>query len=96
MQHDKLVNGNNVTVALQALAHVAGDDMLGPRFLTLSGMDPAELRARAADPEVLAAVVDFLAANETDLVDCAKAIGVRPEALAAVAAALNPQFDGNF
>ena len=94
VRYDKLVNGNNVTLALFALAHIAGDETLGPRFLALSGMDAAELRARAGDPDVLAAVVAFLAANEADLIECAAAIGVTPEALAAVATALNPQFDG--
>lgn len=96
MRYDKLVNGNNVTLALQALAHVAGDETLGPRFLALSGMDPAELRARAGDLDVLAAIVEFLASNEADLIECATAIGVKPQTLAAAAAALNPQCDGNY
>ncbi len=96
MLNDKKVNADPATLALLALAHVAGDEALGPRFLALSGLDADGLRARAADPEVLAAVLDFLSQNEADLVDCAAGIGVKPEALAAAAAALNPSFDGNF
>ena len=69
-------------LALQALAHVAGDPDLGPRFLALSGLDVATLRARAGDTEILAAVIEFLCARESDLIACAAALDVKPEALA--------------
>ncbi len=75
-------------IGLQALAHVAGDPDLGPRFLALSGIDVETLRARAGDPVVLAAVIDFLTGREADLVACADAIGVTPQALAHAGAAL--------
>lgn len=75
-------------VALQALAHVAGDPDLGPRFLALSGLDAAGLRAGAGEPAVLAALIDFLAMRESDLVSCADAIGVKPEALVRAGEAL--------
>lgn len=88
MLHHKNVNGavsisDAPVLALQALAHVAGDDDLLPRFLALSGLDAATLRARAQDPQLLAALIAFLAARESDLVACAGAIGVPPAALAA-------------
>lgn len=70
-------------VALQALAHVAADPDLAPRFLALSGLDAAGLRASADDPQLLAALIDFLAARETDLIAAASAIGITPQALAA-------------
>ncbi len=76
-------------IALQALAHVAGDPDLGPRFLALSGLDVETLRARAADPVLLAAVIDFLTGREADLVACAEAIGVKPEALVRAGTALS-------
>ena len=76
-------------LALQALAHVAGDADLGPRFLSLSGIDVETLRARAGDPALLAAVIEFLCARESDLVACAEAIGVRPASLAGAGAALS-------
>lgn len=68
-------------LALQALAHVAGDADLGPRFLSLSGLDAAALRENAGDPVTLAALIDFLQARESDLVACADAIGATPESL---------------
>jgi hypothetical protein len=47
-------------LALQALAWLAGSEDLLPRFLAASGLGAADLQARAAEPEVLAAVLDFL------------------------------------
>ena len=72
-------------IALQALAHVAGDEAMGPRFLALTGMDGAALRASADRPETLIALMDYLMANEHDLLATADAIGVKPEALAQAA-----------
>ncbi|GGE12190.1 hypothetical protein GCM10011529_18170 [Polymorphobacter glacialis] len=82
MLHHKSLNAAPpAVIALQALAHVAGDPDLGPRFLALSGLDAAELRASAGDPSLLAAVIDFLQARESDLIACATAIGIKPEQL---------------
>lgn len=72
---------NAETLALRALAYVAGDAELGPRLLDLTGLDTAGLRARAADPAVLAATLHFLAAHEPSLIACAAALDVRPAAL---------------
>ena len=77
-----------IILALQALGHVAGDADLGPRFLALSGLDAATLRAGADNPALLAAVIDFLGAREADLLACAKALDVTPAALVAAGAAL--------
>lgn len=52
------------TVALQALGWIAGDERLGPLFLSSSGLDPADLRARAGEPEVLVAVLQFLTQDD--------------------------------
>ncbi len=76
------------TLALRALAHVAGDPDLGPRFLDLTGLDVATLRARAGDADVLGAVLGFLAGHEPSLVATAEAVQVKPEALIAAHAAL--------
>lgn len=48
------------TVALQALGWIAAQDDLLPVFLGASGADLADLRHRAAEPEFLGAVLDFL------------------------------------
>ncbi|ALI54861.1 DUF3572 domain-containing protein [Celeribacter marinus] len=51
-------------LALNILAWLVGDDDLLPTFLGSTGMDGAELRARAGEAEVLSAVLDFLMMND--------------------------------
>ena len=80
-------------LALMALAHIAGDEALGPRFLALTGMDSSDLRARAAEPDVLAAVLDFLTGHEADMISTAAAIGTTPARLAAAARALGTPWE---
>jgi len=70
------------TLALLALAHVIGDEALRPRFLALSGIEPDGIRARAQDPALLGAVLDFLLAHEPDLIAFAETAGVAPVAVA--------------
>jgi len=72
---------NAETTALHALAWTLGDPERARRLIDLTGLDPAALRARAGEPAVLAAALGFLEARESDLVACAEAIGVPPEAL---------------
>lgn len=48
------------TLALQALAWLVANDDLLPVFLGSTGAGQDELRARAAEPEFLAGVLDFL------------------------------------
>ena len=68
-------------LALQALAATLTDERRARRFLDLTGMDSDELRARAGERGLLAALLAFLEAHEPDLVAVAQAIGVKPENL---------------
>ena len=52
-------------IALQALAFLAADSGRLERFLALSGLDGATLRARAGEPELLAAVLDHVLGDES-------------------------------
>ncbi|MDQ3482467.1 MAG: DUF3572 domain-containing protein [Pseudomonadota bacterium] len=70
-------------LALLALATAVSDERRARRFLDLTGIETVELRARAADPVILAALIRFLEAHEPDLVAVAGEIGVDPEALVA-------------
>ncbi len=70
-------------LALRALAASLADQRLAERFLSLSGIDPGDLRQRADDPVLLAALLRFLEAHEPDLVAIARELGVKPEALVA-------------
>ena len=67
------------TLALSALAATLTDERRAQRFLDLSGIDTEELRRRASEPALLAAVLRFLEAHEPDLIDVAEAIGAKPE-----------------
>lgn len=77
-----------MVVALQALGATLLDDRRAQRLLEMSGLDPSDLRERAGDPSLLAAVLRFLEAHEPDLLSVAEAIGRKPEELVAVRAAL--------
>ena len=72
------------TLALSALAWLLSDEARASRFLDLTGLDPADLRARAGSREVAVATLRFLTAHESDLVACAQALEVSPARLAAV------------
>ncbi|TRW18339.1 DUF3572 family protein [Glacieibacterium frigidum] len=80
---------DDATLALRALAHIAGDYDLGPRLLEMTGMDAASLRARAGEPAVLAAVLNFLTAHEPSLIEVAEALDVPPQRLADAAMRLD-------
>ncbi len=68
-------------LALIALATAVSDERRAQRFLDLTGIGTDELRARAGEPSLLAALVRFLEAHEPDLVAVAEAMKVKPEAL---------------
>jgi Mn-dependent DtxR family transcriptional regulator len=70
-------------IALRALAATLGEQRLAERFLSLSGIEPPELRQRASDPDVLVALLRFLEAHEPDLLAIAEELKVKPAALVA-------------
>ena len=67
-----------MVVALQALGATLLDDRRAQRLLEMSGLDPSDLRERAGDPSLLAAVLRFLEAHEPDLIACAEALDIAP------------------
>ena len=68
-------------IALAALAATFGDARRAQRFIDLTGIGTDELRRRAGDPLLLAALVRFLEAYEPDLVAVSGELGVSPEVL---------------
>jgi hypothetical protein len=71
-------------LALSALAATLSDERRARRFIELTGIGTDELRRRAGDPVLLAALIAFLEAHEPDLIGVAQEIGVEPAALAAI------------
>jgi hypothetical protein len=74
-------NEDPAALALRALTWALGEPDRAARFLSITGLDPADLRARAGSPEVLVAALGFLEAHEADLVACAHDLDVTPESL---------------
>lgn len=73
---------------LGALAWTCADDQRAGRLMDLTGLAPDELRARAAEPGILAALARFLGDYEPDLIACAEALNCTPADLVAAGAAL--------
>ena len=68
-------------LALAALAATLGEERRAHRFLDLTGIGTDELRRRAGEPGLLAALIRFLEAHEPDLVAISEELGVSPSAL---------------
>jgi hypothetical protein len=57
------------TLALKGLAFLAGDPQKLLRFLAATGLELDDLRARAGEPELLAAILDFLLSEDALLIE---------------------------
>ncbi len=74
-------NDAAAAIGLSALVWTLSDGTRAERLLALTGLTPADLRAGANDPGMLAAIIAFLEGHEPDLIACAEAIGQKPERL---------------
>ncbi len=75
-------------LAITALAFVAGDEVLLPRFLQLTGIEATAIRESAAEPGFLAGVLQFIAAHEPTLVQFCDETGADPHSISAALRAL--------
>jgi len=78
-------------IALRGLAFLAAEQARLARFLAVTGMDPAELRARADTLELSCAVLEHLAGDESLLLVFAATCGIAPEKVAPAIAVLQAQ-----
>jgi Protein of unknown function (DUF3572) len=77
------------TIALRALGFMAEDeDRLG-RFMGDTGVSPDDLQQRASSPEILTAVLDFLARDEALLLMFTANADIPPEHIGPALALLN-------
>lgn len=67
------------TIALQALAFLAGDEQALDGFLRLTGMGLPDIRAAAANPDMLAGVLDYLLQDEPMLLAFCDTAEIRPD-----------------
>jgi hypothetical protein len=81
-------------LAIQALGFIAQDDERLGRFLALTGMGPAEIRAAARERHFLAGVLDYVTGDEELLVAFAGHADVDPATIAIARQALAEDENG--
>ena len=84
-------------IGLAALGFLASDIQRLGRFLALTGTGPAELKAQAHSPRMLAAVLDHLLRDEGLLLVFAASSGIEPTSIGPAHRLLESrqQADGN-
>lgn len=67
------------TLALKAVAWLVSQEELRPVFLGASGLSETDLRTRLGEPELLAAVMDFLLMDDAWVISFCDAHGLAYE-----------------
>jgi hypothetical protein len=75
-------------IAIQALSFIAGDGERLGRFLAITGIGPAEIRAAAGEPGFLVGVLEYLAADDRLVTEFAAEAGLDPADIAGAHVAL--------
>ena len=78
IQNTGASRANAEEIAVEALAFIASDEKLLPRFLAITGIEASDIRRAAATPGFLAGVLQFIAAHEPTLLQFAEASGRDP------------------
>jgi hypothetical protein len=83
-----VTKGDAEAIAVDALNFLAGDATRLTRFLDLSGLNPASIRAAARDPGFLAGILDYINGDESLLMAFAADASVDPNDVEKARAAL--------
>lgn len=75
-------------LAIQALTFIAGDSERLGRFLAITGIGPAEIRAASSEPGFLAGVLDYVAGDERMVTEFAAEVELDPSYIGVARAAL--------
>lgn len=84
-----------ITLGAEALRLLAEEPERLARFMTLSGLGPADLRRLAAEPAFLGSVLSYVREDESLLLVLAAQLGVDPMAFAVAERALTGADDGS-
>jgi len=84
----KIDQGSAEQIAINALAFIAGDPELLRRFLAITGIEAANIRASAREPGFLAGVLQFILAHEPTVTRFAEETGVDPASIQIASRAL--------
>ncbi len=87
-QAPQLTQDRAEALAIQALTFIAGDGERLGRFLAVTGIGPAEIRAAAGEPGFLAGVLEYMASDESLIRAFADETGIDPADLSKARAAL--------
>ena len=87
-QAPRLTQDRAEALAIQALTFIAGDGERLGRFLAVTGIGPAEIRAAAGEPGFLAGVLEYMASDESLIRAFADETGIDPADLSKARAAL--------
>ncbi len=77
-------------IGIAGLSYLAADPERLGRFLAVTGLGPENVRAAARDPGFLPALLDYLLANENDLVAFAQEMNIAPARVGAARDVLAP------
>jgi hypothetical protein len=76
------------TLALRLMALMMQDAGRAGAFLAAAGLTPGDLAARAADPDMLAGLVDFVLQDDAMVLEAAASLGLPPDRIVALRRAL--------
>jgi hypothetical protein len=81
------------SLAIQALAYIAGEPEQLGRFLAISGIGPDQIRQAAREPQFLAGVLEHVMGDERLLVAFAENAGIPPATVAKAHDALGGRWE---
>lgn len=90
-RHNQALQEQGEQLAISALGFLAADPERLERFLSLSGLTHAGLRAAAVDPGFFAAILDHIASDESLLLACAAALPCDPAQVDRARKILSPE-----
>lgn len=90
VKQPKLMQSGAESLAIEALSFLGADPMRLDRFFALTGINPGHLRAAAAEPGFLTAILSHLASDEKLLLAFAAHAGHDPAAVASALEILSP------
>ena len=84
----KMDSNSAEQIAIMGLAFIAGDPELLRRFLAITGIEAANIRASAREPGFLAGVLQFILAHEPTVTRFAEETGIDPASIQIASRAL--------
>lgn len=80
-------------IAVAGLSYLAAEPERIGRFLAVTGLGPENIRAASRDPSFFPALLDYLLANEAELVAFADEMNLDPSRIRAARDKLSPRTD---